>query len=105
MAKILDDSIQNTITILRQWYLMLTGQECSGNSSLHLEDFKDHLFGSFILFSLIIFQCLRFERAQFVQSPCTKTNRKHFSKRYKKKEAHNFLKTFSAGLSSKLFIH
>ena len=52
--------------ILRQWYLMLTEQECIGNSSLHLEDFRDHLFGSLILFSLIIFQCLRFERAQFV---------------------------------------
>ena len=48
MVKILDGSIRNTITILRQWYLMLTGQECSGKSSLHLEDFRDHLFGFLI---------------------------------------------------------
>ena len=44
MVKILNGSIQNTITILRQWYLMLTHQGCSGNSSLHLEDFRDHSF-------------------------------------------------------------
>ena len=80
---------------------MLTGQECSGNSFLHLEDFRNYLFGSLIYF----FSVLGLKERNLCRAPVQKLTVNVFVNATKKKEAHNFLKTFSEGFPSKFFFH
>ena len=79
---------------------MLTHQGCSGNSSLHLEDFRDHSFD----FLKEFFSTLGLKEHNLRIAPVQKLTINVFVNATKK-EAQTFLKTFSAGFLLKFFIH
>ena len=79
---------------------MLTRQGCSGNSSLHLEDFRDHSFG----FLKEFFSVLDLKEHNLCVALVQKLTVNVFVYATKK-EAQTFLKTFLVGLPSKFFIY